>query len=421
MIEALDPVTTAGSTIVPAMTNLHSHAFQRGFAGLGESRGPDQDDFWSWRNQMYSFLDRLDPDDMLAVATMLYVELVRSGYGHVCEFHYVHNDRDGRPYADRTIMADALIEAARRAGIGLTLLPVLYTSGDFGGQLPEPGQRRFVMALDTYLGMLASLSARSAREGFKVGTAVHSLRAVEAHDLAAVLAARPADPIHMHIAEQEREVESSLNWTGQRPVEWLLANADVDARWTLVHATHMTDAEAAGLARTGATVALCPTTEGSLGDGFFNAEPFLENGGRFGIGSDSHVCTDPREELRLFEYGRRLVRRRRVLGVSPSLPHAGAWAWLRAAEAGANGSGVRLGAIKPGARADFLVLNGGHPSLVERDGDELLDGLVFGGGEGVVRECWVGGRRITADGHHSMEEAATDDYRRALSRLRGRL
>lgn len=417
----LYPRSTHGSprrTIVPAMTNLHSHAFQRGFAGLAESRHSGQDDFWSWRRQMYRSLDQLDPDDMLAVATMLYVELVEAGYARVCEFHYVHNDPRGNPYDAPATMANAIIEAARVAGIGLTLLPVLYTSSGFGGRPPEVGQRRFVMEMDDYLGLAQDLDARSVAEGFQTGTALHSLRAVRAEEIDTVVAARPSGPIHIHVAEQMKEVEASLAWSGRRPVEWLLDHVALDERWTLVHATHMTDAEAGALVRSGATVALCPTTEGNLGDGFFNAAPFFEHGGRFGIGSDSNVCTDPREELRLLEYGRRLIARRRVLGVDARRPHAGAWAWLAAAAAGAAGAGVPTGSLGRDTRADFAVLEDDHPTLVEKDGDALLDALVFGGGGPMIRETWINGRQITVFGRHPERAAAEQNYRATMVKLR---
>lgn len=412
------PGDDGGSPRLPAMTDAHSHAFQRALAGRAEYRQSGQDDFWSWRELMYRSLDRIDPDLMLAIATELYVELVRQGYARVCEFHYVHNAPDGRPYADRTVMADALVEAARVAGIGLTLLPVLYTSSGFGGAAPTRGQRRFVQSVDDYLRMVADLEACAGAGGYAVGTALHSLRAVTPQDMSLVLDARRHGPVHIHAAEQVGEVDACLRHTGMRPVEWLLAHADIGPRWTVVHATHMTDEEAAALARSGATVALCPTTEASLGDGFFNADAFLGAGGRFAIGSDSNVCSDPCEELRLLEYGRRLRARRRVLGIDRDMANAGAWAWRNASAAGAHVSGMATGTIEAGARADFVVLDTDHPTLAGLSGDTLVDALVFGGGDGAIRETWVEGKRITADGRHPREETTRAAYRRAMIKLR---
>lgn len=404
--------------VIPAIPNLHSHAFQRSIAGLTEIQSPNGDDFWSWRQAMYKSLAHLTPDDVRAIATQLYVEMVKAGYSRVCEFQYLHNDIDGRPYAHAPAMSDALIEAAAAAGIGLTLVPVLYTSSNFGGRPPESGQRRFIQTINQYVALVDYLKARAADGAFEVGIGFHSLRAAMPEQMRRVLAISATAPVHMHIAEQTKEVDDSLAWSDRRPVEWLMGEFDVDARWCLVHATHMTDAEAQAVAASGATVSLCPTTEGNLGDGFFNADVYFAARGRWGVGSDSHVGIDPREELRLLEYGRRLRLRRRALSATERQPNVGGWLWLQAASAVAP-TGTNAGAVEAGRRADFVVLDAEHPQLVARSGDALIDSLVFVNvGGSPIREVWVGGRRIVADGHHPFEAEARQAYAKVIARLR---
>lgn len=394
--------------VVPAITNLHSHAFQRAMAGLAERARAGVEDFWAWREAMYRFLDRLTPDQMEAIAAMLYAELAEGGYAGVVEFHYLHNDPDGRAYADPAETAHAHRRAAATAGFGLTLAPVLYSHASFGGLPPKHGQRRFIKSTDEFLRLLETSGAEA--------MAFHSLRAVTQEQIRDVLAAvDPAMPIHIHAAEQTGEVEDCLAWSGARPVEWLLANAPVDGRWTLVHATHMTDAEASGLARAGATVALCPSTEGNLGDGFFNADAFLGAGGTFGIGSDSHVATNAPEELRWFEYGRRLQARKRTMSGGTG-EHVGAGLWLGAARAGTRPAGRRTGEIAIGARCDLVVLDADHPTLVGRSGDLILDSLVFSG-SGAIREVWSSGRRIVDGGRHIHRDAIAAAYRKTIAEL----
>ena len=394
--------------VVPALTNLHSHAFQRAMAGLAERARAGVEDVWAWREAMYRFLDRLTPEQMEAIATMLYAELAEGGYAGVVEFHYLHNDPGGRPYADPAETAHAHRRAAATAGFGLTLAPVLYSHSDFGGAPPKHGQRRFIRSTDDFLRLLEASGAEA--------MAFHSLRAVTPEQIAQVLAAAdPALPIHIHAAEQTGEVEASVAWSGARPVEWLLANAPVSDRWTLVHATHMTDAEAAGLARSGATVALCPSTEGNLGDGVFNADAFLGAGGAFGIGSDSHVTTSAPEELRWFEYGRRLQARKRTMSGGTG-EHVGAGLWLSAARAGTRPTGRRTGEIAVGARCDLVVLDTDHPTLTGRAGDLMLDSLVFSG-SGAIREVWSAGRRIVDGGRHIHRDAIAAAYRKTIAEL----
>ncbi|MFC3710955.1 formimidoylglutamate deiminase [Sphingoaurantiacus capsulatus] len=399
--------------VIPAMPNLHSHAFQRAIAGITEVRSPSGGDFWTWRQAMYGSLDRLTPDDVRVIATQLYIEMAKAGYARVCEFHYLHHDADGRPYANPAAMAEALIEAAAIAGIGLTLVPVLYMASGFGDRPAEPAQRRFLHIPDSYAALIEGLRGR-----VDLGIGFHSLRAVTPEAMNAVLDIDVALPVHIHIAEQVKEVDDCLTWSGARPVEWLLRHFPVDERWCLVHATHLTDAETRDLAASGATVAICPTTEANLGDGFFDTESYFAHGGRWGIGSDSHVSLDPREELRLLEYGRRLRLQRRALSATEALPNVGAWLWTEAASATAP-TGVDTGRIAPGARADFIVLDERNPQIAAMSGDARLDALVFvNAGAAPVRELWVGGERIVAEARHPHEETSAREFAQTVARLR---
>ncbi|MGB6145438.1 MAG: formimidoylglutamate deiminase, partial [Rhodanobacter sp.] len=312
LVDASDGIETIGQWVLPGMPNLHSHAFQRAMAGLAERRGRADDSFWSWREAMYGFAAVIDPESLQAIAAQIYVEMLKAGYTRVCEFHYLHHRPDGTPYAQAEAMSLALVEAAREAGIGLTLLPVLYMSGGFDGRALGERQRRFGHDVDGYLRLLDTLQAHADRD-LRVGTALHSLRAVPEAALREVLADSRVrrGPIHIHIAEQIGEVQDCLAIRGARPVEWLFDHAEVDARWCLVHATHLTEAETARIAASGAVAGLCPTTEANLGDGLFPLAAYLDAGGTFGIGSDSHISISPVEELRWLEYGQRLLTRRR--------------------------------------------------------------------------------------------------------------
>jgi len=404
--------------VLPGMPNLHSHAFQRAMAGLAEAAERDPGSFWSWRRIMYRFAEALTPDDLATIATQLQIEMLKAGYTAVAEFHYLHNAPDGRPYADPAALSRALLAAAGRSGIGMTLLPVLYQDGGFGGLAPGEGQRRFVLPTDRFLSLVADLTRVTAGDGqFRVGVAPHSLRAVGPGALADLLAGiDPATPVHIHIAEQVGEVEECVAWSGARPVEWLLAHHALDRRWCLVHATHLTVRETDDLAASGAVVGLCPTTEANLGDGLFPLEAFQAGGGVWGIGSDSHISISPVEELRWLEYGRRLVTLRRNVAALPG-QSTGAALWSRALGGGAAACGRRIGALKPGHRADLLVLDGDHPLTYGRSGDRLVDALVFAGNTNLVRHVMVGGRWRVRDGRHDAEIETATAYRRVLDRL----
>jgi len=414
---------------VPGVPNLHSHAFQRALAGLTERRsaGEGEDSFWSWRERMYAFLQRLGPDDVEAIATQLYVEMLKAGYTSVAEFHYLHHDVAGRPYDDPAEMSRRVLAAAERAGIGMTLLPVVYMSGDFGGAPPAEGQRRFLLDVDGLSGLIERLKplvrggGRTCGDRAGLGVALHSLRAVPppAIDEAVALQRRlgAGVPMHIHVAEQLREVAACLAWSGARPVEWLLDHAPVDERWCLIHATHMTPEEVGRMAATGAVAGLCPTTEANLGDGLFPLRAYLEAGGAFAVGSDSHVSVSPTEELRWLEYGQRLVSRTRNVAAGFPHPSTGRTLLEAALAGGARALGCPVGALEVGRRADLVVLDAAHPLLAQRRGDALVDAWIFSGNASVVRHVVVGGRVVVRDGHHPEEEAAAVRYREALLRV----
>ncbi len=408
--------------VVPGVPNLHSHAFQRGMAGLAERPGPGSDTFWSWRDTMYRFLGRLEPDDVQAIAAQLYVEMLGAGYTSVAEFHYLHHGPGGSPYEDPAEISLRLVEAARQAGIGLTLLPAVYTAGGFGGRPPEEAQRRFLLDHDGALDLLERLRPLSAEDPrLRLGLALHSLRAVPPEELAAaVVGARridPGIPIHIHVAEQEGEVEACLAWSGARPVAWLLDHAPVSPEWCLVHCTHLSDPEVEGLAGSGAVVGLCPTTEANLGDGVFPLPDFLGAGGRFGIGSDSHVSVSPAEELRWLEYAQRLLRRERNVAPGNREESTGAVLLGGALSGGAGATGAPVGALEAGRRADLVVLDPEHPVLAGREGDRLLDAWIFSGNRSPVTDVMVGGAWVVRAGRHPRAEEILEGYRATVRRL----
>ena len=408
--------------VLPGMPNLHSHAFQRAFAGAAERRGPGEDSFWTWREAMYRLVANVDPDAIEAIAAQLFVEMLEAGYTSVGEFHYLHHDREGRSYACLAETSERIVAAAEHTGIALTLLPVLYTSSGFGGEPPSPEQRRFVNDVERYARLLETLFSRhGASDSVRIGAAPHSLRAVTPEDLDGALRSLHAmdarAPVHIHVAEQIREVEDCVRWCGLRPVEWLLEHASLDERWCLVHATHLTNAECAALAAGDATVGLCPTTEANLGDGIFPAVEFVEAGGRFGIGSDSQVSVNPVEELRWLEYGQRLVHRRRNLLASEHSPSTGRFLYEHAARNGARALGHASGALTPGRRADLVVVDSTLPALEGRHGDEMLDTLVFAGNANAVRDVMVAGRWRVRDGRHLMRDAIRRQFAKTLRGL----
>lgn len=399
-----------GGWRLPGIANLHSHAFQRAMAGLAERQTHPTDSFWTWRETMYRMAARFDPDSLHAVASQLYVEMLEAGYTTVCEFHYLHHAPDGTPYAAPSAMSDALIAAARETGIRLTLLPVLYMSGGFDGRPLNERQKRFGHGVEAYLRLFESLHARQ-DDGLRVGCALHSLRAVPPEPMGEVLAALPAGaPVHIHVSEQIGEVQDCLAIRNLRPVEWLLRNASVDARWTLVHATHLDDAEVQGIAASGATVAICPTTEANLGDGLFRLRDYLEAGGGWGIGSDSHISVSPVEELRWLEYGQRLHTRHRNIAVREDSPSVGATLLAGVQATVANATGFH-------GTDDSIVLDAEAPQLAGATASDVADRWIFSGNRNLVKDVRIGGRDVVSGGRHPAREGVAARYAVAMRKL----
>ena len=406
-----------GGWVLPGIPNLHSHAFQRVMAGLAERQTHAQDSFWTWRETMYRIAARFDPDSLQAVAAQLYVEMLEAGYTTVCEFHYLHHAPDGRPYADPAAMSKALVAAARETGIRLTLLPVLYMAGGFDRRPLSERQRRFGHDLDAFLRLVESLRALE-DEALRVGVAFHSLRAVPPEAMDAALAALPPDiPLHIHIAEQIGEVQDCLAVRNVRPVEWLLDHAPVDARWTLVHATHLTGPETAAVAASGATVAICPTTEANLGDGLFPLREYLDAGGAWGIGSDSHVSVSPVEELRWLEYGQRLQTRHRNIAVRADNGSVGETLLHGTLASGAAATGQAVGLLAPGQAADWIVLDAQAPVFAGARPADVADRWLFAGNRPLVREVRVAGEAVVRGGRHRDREAIAARYRSTVAAL----
>lgn len=439
---AVEPVGTGCSApdaterirgiVVPAIPNLHSHAFQRGLVGRTEIGTPpgvghdQRDDFWSWRTAMYDFVGRLDPEAVEAVAALVYSEMLRAGYGTVVEFHYVHHAPSGQPYADPLELSRRLIQAANRTGIRLTLIPVVYEAAGFGGLPLESAQRRFALTAEEAVAAVETLRGDSAGPTCSFGVGVHSLRAAPPAALSHIAdwaADQPGLPVHLHIAEQPAEVEACLAWSGARPVEWLLDNAPVDARWCAVHATHLDEQEVARLASTGAVVALCPTTEANLGDGLFPLPAFEASGGLWGVGSDSQVSVSPSDELRTLEYGQRLTLGRRIIaGQSSSDPHSNGRALVESVvRSGAQATGHPLRGLAVGGAADLVVLDPDHHRLADLQDDGVIDAWIFGSESDAVRHVMVGGSWVVRDGRPTHWDTTVQRYRSTIRRLTANL
>jgi formimidoylglutamate deiminase len=410
------PADERHAIVVPAMPNLHSHAFQRGMAGLAETRGESTDSFWSWREVMYRFALSMTPTQVEAVASQLYVEMLEAGFCRVGEFHYLHHDRDGKPYANVAEMAERIAAAAWVTGISLTLLPVFYAHSTFGGAAANDGQRRFVNDIGSFARLLeASRHAVAKLDHAVVGVAPHSLRAVTPDELGEVVALAGDAPIHIHVAEQEKEVEDCIAWSGARPVQWLLADQPVDRRWCLIHATHMTEAETDAFAWSGATAGLCPVTEANLGDGTFAARRFLQAGGRIGIGSDSNVLIGVTDELRQLEYSQRLAHRQRnVLGRENG--STGRRLFDAAVVGGTAALGTGPAGIVAGHAADLVSLDADHPTLAGKHGDAILDAWIFADGARI--DCvWARGRKLVEHGKHYRRDSIAAVFRAVMRQL----
>ncbi|WP_027534061.1 formimidoylglutamate deiminase [Bradyrhizobium sp. WSM3983] len=403
---------------LPGLASLHSHAFQRGMAGLAELRGDSTDTFWTWRETMYRFALAMTPDDVAAVATLLYVEMLEQGFTRVGEFHYLHHDRDGSHYTDPAEMAARIAQAAEASSIGLTLLPSFYAHGSFGGAAPHDGQRRFICSVDQFTTLMAaSRKAIATLPGANIGIAPHSLRAVMPDELAAIIPLADGGPVHIHAAEQVKEVEDCLAWSGRRPVQWLLEHAPLDQRWCLIHATQTTDAEVAAFAKTGAIAGLCPITEASLGDGIFPAREFLDAGGMFGVGTDSNVLVGVADELRQLEYGQRLKHRARNLLSGGAGRSTGRTLFDDALAGGARALAQPIAGLTPGAHADIVTFDAAHPSLAGRAGDAIIDGWIFAAGNGAIDCVWAGGNKVVERGEHKLRQSARERFNASVRRL----
>ncbi|MCB8822152.1 formimidoylglutamate deiminase [Microvirga rosea] len=404
---------------LPGLPNLHSHTFQRGMAGLAERRGPTGDSFWTWRQVMYRFLEHLTPDDVETVAAFAMMEMLEGGFTSLAEFHYLHHDRDGHAYGDIGELSGRIVAAAAEAGIGLTLLPVFYAQGGFGGAAPNDGQKRFICGVDAYVRLLES-AKKAVRfvDDAVLGIAPHSLRAVTPESLHAVVGMAPEGPVHIHIAEQTKEVEDSLAWSGMRPVAWLLAHTPVNKRWCLIHATHLDEEEIQGLAASRSVAGLCPITEANLGDGIFPGVPFLSRSGAFGVGSDSNIHISAPEELRQLEYSQRLSHRGRNLFAEREGESTGRSLYTKALTGGAQALGRRVGALRAGSRADLVVLDSDAPDFAGLSGDALLDTYIFATGARAIDRVIVGGRTVVTHGRHYKRDEISARFAKVMTRIR---
>ncbi|MFA6220119.1 MAG: formimidoylglutamate deiminase [Erythrobacter sp.] len=417
--DGFDPEQAVG-TLLPGMANLHTHSFQRAMAGLAESRGPQgADDFWSWRQVMYRFLEVLTPGHVEAIAALVQLEMAEAGYTASAEFHYLHHQPGGAPYADPAELSQAIFAASAASGIGLTHLPVLYTHGGLDGRSLEAGQRRFGNSVADFETLYARIADRAASmpADFRLGVAPHSLRAVDRAGLDACMALCPEGPIHIHAAEQVKEVEEVEAHLGARPVRWLLDNCPVDARWCLIHATHMDARETADLAASGAVAGLCPTTEANLGDGIFPARDYLAAGGRFGLGSDSNIRLSLAEELRMLEVSQRLAHRQRAVLTDDATRSNGRYLYERAVRGGAQAIGRKAGTIEAGRLADLIALRDDVPFLDWRKPDQRIDGWVFSSEQRAVSEVWSAGRHIVTGGEHIRAKAIRGRFAQVMTQL----
>ena len=414
-------------TTIPGIPNVHSHAFQRAAAGLTEKRPYGsplgaENSFWTWRKIIHSFVTHLTPNDQLAIASQLFVEMLKAGYTAVGEFHYLHQDPIGNAYSDPCEMAHRIVNAAKRVGIGLTLLPVLYSIGGYSNLKPNEGQRRYMLDVESFLKLVERLSKEYRdSDQIRIGIAPHSVRQVPPKPLADALTGFDSidskGPIHIHIAEQRGDVDAHIENFGVRPVAWLLDNVEVNSRWCLIHATHMVQSETNALVASGAVAGLCPTTEANLGDGLFPFADFLNAGGAWGIGSDSHISVSPIEELRWLEYGQRLIHHSRNVSAPLEGGATGARLYGGALLGGAQALSRPVGVLQPGYRADLLVLDPSHVNFTGLSEDNLLNSLIFNGNFNHIEHVMCGGKWVIRNGHHADEDAIADAYRKTVGRL----
>ncbi|WP_417320547.1 formimidoylglutamate deiminase [Emcibacter sp.] len=422
LIQRLDPydgredVEKIAGFVLPPMVNVHSHAFQRAMAGRAEYASSREDSFWTWREVMYRCAGQMTPEGLYHIARQLYLEMLKGGYGAVCEFHYLHHHQDGMPYDNPAEMSLALMRAAEDVGIAICHLPVLYMAGGFGGAPLSEGQKRFQHTPDGYQSFWRVLE-KECGPNQSLGLAFHSLRAVPVDVIREFEDFAPTAPRHIHIAEQQKEVEDCLIHSGRRPVELLMDHVELNEKWCLVHATHLDDGEARALAHSRAVAGLCPTTEANLGDGLFPLETYLGRGGQIAIGSDSHVSRDMREELRWLEYGQRLKAGRRTVSANKKSPHCGSRLFDACLEGGAKVSGFHTGKLAPGYRADLMVLKEDNLTLAGLPDEQLLDGFIFNSGEPMIEGVMVGGKWVLKDGRHPQEDDINRDFRQVMDGL----
>ncbi|GHB44274.1 formimidoylglutamate deiminase [Pseudovibrio japonicus] len=414
-----EEVSGKNRLICPAPANLHSHAFQRAMAGMTEVRQKGRDSFWTWRELMYRFLGKLSPEQVEAIAALVYMEMLEAGYASVGEFHYLHHQPDGTPYDNLAEMSHRIFAAANQTGIGLTHLPVLYAYGGAGEQPLSGGQLRFGNDLERHLQLIEDASKTLASclpADCQLGIAPHSLRATDPAQLRHIAAVFAGKPIHIHISEQMQEVEVVQEWLGARPIEWLLDNVDVRDNWCLVHATHMTNAETVAMAKAGAVAGLCPITEANLGDGIFNGPTFIEAGGVYGVGSDSNLRIALSEELRILEYSQRLRdQSRNVMQLGEG--SVGTAMYQAAAKGGAQALGRNTGELKAGYLADVVAIDTARVEFSGLKPDQYLDYWIFAGDDRVITDVWSAGRHMVKDGQHVNRAAITDKYREQLAVL----
>lgn len=409
--------TRLSGIALPGLPNLHSHAFQRGMAGLTEVAGTGEDSFWTWRDWMYRFALALGPDDVEAIAALAYVEMLEAGFTTVGEFHYIHHDRDGRPYADPAELGRRCVAAAEATGLAITLLPVFYAHSGFGGQAPGEGQRRFICDLDLFARVAeGGRTAAAACARGRFGIAPHSMRAVTQDELRRLVDAFPEGPMHIHVSEQVKEVEDCLAAHGARPIALLADTVPLSERWCLIHATHADAAERRIMAEAGAVVGLCPVTEANLGDGLFEGVDFRGLGGRFGVGTDSNVAISATGELSMLEYAQRFLTRRRT-AIADRGSSTGRGLFDACLAGGAQALGLGASGITIGAPADFVVLDRDHMAFAGRDGDPVVDSWIFGPSTGAIREVWVSGRRVVDGGRHTARPAVEARARKVLARI----
>jgi len=423
-----DDAKTVIGNIIPGMVNCHSHAFQRAFAGFSEQGSEGQDSFWTWRKIMYKFLAQLSHDNTQVIAKQLYVEMLKMGYTRVAEFHYLHHDINDKTYSNNPVdgklatMAQAIFKAAQSSGIGLTMLPVLYQYAGFGQQEPNEGQRRFINSTKQFNQLVSDCFALTKQyPNTNIGIAPHSLRAVDKKAIIETVEhVRSLDnkaPIHIHIAEQQQEVDDCLQHYSKRPVQWLLDNIELDEHWCLIHATHINEQEQKGIIASKVIAGICPTTEANLGDGIFPTTNFLALGGTFAIGSDSHISVNPIEELRWLEYIQRLTKQQRAILASPATASVGQNLWQKAAIGGAQSTNSNTGTLAIGKQADLLVLDETQTCLFANNNHYLLDSVIFASQKNMIKDVMVNGQWVVQNGIHAQEQSSADSFSALLKEL----